>query len=379
MRHLVLVTALLVAGGGSGDPEAGRSASSAPPAAVTPAPTGTAPPRAAAAPSTPAASPTGSAARAVQPSVVTTGLAVPWGLAFLPDGSALVSERESAKVWRVTPAGARSVVATVSGVVPQGEGGLLGLAVSSTYARDRWVYAYYTSATDNRVVRFTLGSDAQEVLLSGIPKAGNHNGGRLRFGPDGMLYVGTGDASEPSRAQDKGSLAGKVLRLRPTGGAAPGNPFGTPVWSLGHRNVQGLAFDSAGRLWATEFGQNAFDEVNLVERGRNYGWPDVEGPEERAGFTAPKVVWSTADASPSGVAFAGNELHVAALRGTRLWDVPLRGAAAGDPVARYRGTYGRLRAVEPEPGGRAVWVTTSNCDGRGDCPSSGDAVLRLPL
>lgn len=330
----------------------------------------------------PAVAPTPSAApAAVVPRVLTSGLQVPWGLAFLPDGSALVGERDTARIHRVFPDGRRTQVATVPGVQPGGEGGLLGLAVSRTYTGDRWVYAYYTAATDNRIVRFRLSTPAQQqVLIRGIPKAGNHNGGRLAFGPDGMLYAGTGDAGDPSRAQDTGSLGGKILRIKPTGGAAAGNPFRSPVWTVGHRNVQGLAFDAAGRLWASEFGQNTFDEVNLISRGANYGWPLIEGRGTGGGrYTSPQVVWATSEASPSGVAFAGGELHVAALRGERLWDVPLSGAQAGTPVARYRGTYGRFRSAVTEPGGRAIWLTTSNCDGRGDCGSSQDLVVRVPV
>ncbi|HUR13878.1 MAG TPA: PQQ-dependent sugar dehydrogenase [Mycobacteriales bacterium] len=312
---------------------------------------------------------------------ITSGLEVPWGLAFLPDGSALVSERDTARIHRVTAAGSHSVVAAVPGVVPQGEGGLLGLAVSPSYASDHWVYAYYSAASDNRVVRLRLSAPAQQqVLLSGIPVAGNHNGGRLAFGPDGMLYAGTGDAGEPDRAQSTTSLGGKVLRIKPTGGAAAGNPFGNAVWSMGHRNVQGLAFDPAGRLWATEFGQSTWDEVNLIVKGKNYGWPVVEGKGTGGGaYVSPKVVWSTSEASPSGVAYGGGELHVAALRGTRLWDVPLSGTSTGTPAARYVGTYGRIRTAVLEPGGQALWLATSNCDGRGSCGSSKDQVIRVPL
>lgn len=350
-------------------PSSGEPSSVVPSAAPSPKVTATA---------APAPSPTETRVTA---RIITTGLRVPWGLAFLPDGSALVSERETARIHRVTAAGSRRVVATVRGVVPQGEGGLLGLAVSSSYASDGWVYAYYTAASDNRVVRFRLSSPGtQQVLLSGIPAAGNHNGGRLAFGPDAMLYVGTGDAGQPNRSQSTSSLGGKVLRLRPSGGAAAGNPFGNAVWSMGHRNVQGLAFDAAGRLWATEFGQSTWDEVNLIVKGKNYGWPVVEGQGTGGGrYVSPKVVWRTSEASPSGVAYGGGELHVAALRGTRLWDVPLSGSSVSTPVARYDGTYGRLRTAVLEPGGRALWITTSNCDGRGSCGGSRDRVIRVPL
>lgn len=371
---LLLVSAVAACADDDGSPRATPTAGSAT-ATVTLAPTVTPPPTTA-----PPTTPPPTTVR-VTPHVITSGLEVPWGLAFLPDGNALVSERDTARIHRVEASGARSVVATVPGVVPQGEGGLLGLAVSASYGSDRWVYAYYTAASDNRVVRFHLDSSASpEVLLSGIPKAGNHNGGRLAFGPDGMLYVGTGDAADPSRAQSKTSLGGKILRLRPSGGAAPGNPFDNAVWSMGHRNVQGLAFDPQGRLWATEFGQNTWDEVNLIVKGENYGWPAVEGKGTGGGrYVSPKVVWSTSEASPSGVAYGGGELHVAALRGMRLWDVPVSGTSVGTPRARYRDTYGRIRTAVLEPGGKALWITTSNCDGRGACGSRKDRVIRVPL
>jgi glucose/arabinose dehydrogenase len=309
---------------------------------------------------------------------VASDLEAPWGLAFLPDGSALVSERDSARILRVRPGEAPQEVATVPGVAPGGEGGLLGIAVSPDYRRDRLVYAYFTAAGDNRIVRFRLG-EAPQVLLAGIPKAGIHNGGRLAFGPDGLLYAGTGDASEGGNAQDRGSLGGKILRLRPDGGVPGDNPFpGSPVWSLGHRNVQGLAWDADGRLWATEFGQNRLDEVNLIERGGNYGWPQVEGTGGGGRFRDPVVTWPTSQASPSGAAVAGGTLYAAGLRGERLWAVPLDGrGGAGTPRALLVGAYGRLRHAAAAPDG-SLWVLTSNRDGRGDPSAGDDRVLRFP-
>jgi glucose/arabinose dehydrogenase len=198
-----------------------------------------------------------------EPEVVASGLEAPWGLAFLADGSALVSERDSARILQIAPGAEPRVVAAVPGVAAEGEGGLLGLAVSPEFASDQLVYAYLTTQRDNRIVRFRLGGGQPEVLLEGIPKAGIHNGGRIAFGPDGMLYAGTGDAAERGNAQDPGSLGGKILRLRPDGGIPADNPDpGSPVWTLGHRNVQGLAWDGQGRMFATEFGQNRVDEAN---------------------------------------------------------------------------------------------------------------------
>lgn len=314
-----------------------------------------------------------------EPEVVASGLEAPWGLAFLPDGGALVSERDSGRVLRVAPGADPQEVGTVPGVDAGGEGGLLGLAVSPEFERDQLVYAYLTGQGDNRIVRFRLGGGQVEVLLDGIPKAGIHNGGRIAFGPDRMLYAGTGDAAERGNAQDPGSLGGKILRLRPDGGVPADNPDpGSPVWTLGHRNVQGLAWDGQGRLFATEFGQNRVDEINRIERGGNYGWPEVEGTGGGGRFRDPLVTWPTSQASPSGAAIAGGTLYVAALRGERLWTVPLDGdGGTGEPAAVLAGSYGRLRHAAVAADG-ALWVLTSNRDGRGDPAADDDRVLRFP-
>jgi glucose/arabinose dehydrogenase len=313
------------------------------------------------------------------PEVVASGLEAPWGLAFLPDGDALVSERDRGRILQVGPGAQAREVATVPGVAAGGEGGLLGLAVSPAFERDRLVYAYFSAQGDNRIVRFRLGGGPVEVLREGIPRAGIHNGGRIAFGPDGMLYAGTGDAAERGNAQDPGSLGGKILRLRPDGGVPADNPDpGSPVWSLGHRNVQGLAWDADGRLFATEFGQNRVDEINRIEPGGNYGWPEVEGTGGGERYRDPLVTWPTAQASPSGAAIAGDRLYVAALRGERLWTVPLDGSGGtGQPAAVLAGSYGRLRHAAVAADG-ALWVLTSNRDGRGDPAPDDDRVLRFP-
>ena len=326
-----------------------------------------------------AAAPAVRAAASSAPRVLATKLQVPWGVAFLPGGDALVSERTTGRILRVDKDGGRAKVEMrVPGVnTDAGEGGLLGLAVSRTYAEDKLVYAYYTSDRDNRIARFALGGRPR-VIFSGITAAQIHNGGRLAFGPDGKLYVGTGDAGDTASSQDRRSPNGKILRLNPDGSIPSSNPFrGSPVWSLGHRNVQGLAFDRAGRLWAPEFGQNTFDEVNLIAKGRNYGWPMVEGRGTGGGrYVSPKVVWRTSESSPSGAAIVGSRLYVGALAGRRLWQIPLDGASAGTPRKLLDGAYGRVRSPAAAPDG-SLWVTTSNRDGRGSPTDDDDRILRL--
>ncbi|KWX00618.1 glucose sorbosone dehydrogenase [Carbonactinospora thermoautotrophica] len=326
------------------------------------------------------------AARVPTPRVAGTvaeGLTTPWGLAFLPDGSALVSERDTGRIKRVTSGGQIMTVGQVPGVAPGGEGGLLGIAVSPNYRRDRLLYAYFTAAEDNRVVRMTYHGGrlgAPQPVVTGIPKGHIHNGGRIRFGPDGMLYIGTGESGDRPLSQDLGSLGGKILRVTPEGKPAPGNPFNRAplVYSYGHRNVQGLAFDSGGRLWAAEFGQNTWDELNLIKSGQNYGWPHVEGKGDRPRYRDPVAQWGTAEASPSGIAIKGDVVYLAALRGSRLWQVPIQGDTAGKPREFFTREYGRLRTVEVAPDG-SLWVITSNTDGRGSPRRGDDRILRVVL
>jgi glucose/arabinose dehydrogenase len=314
--------------------------------------------------------------------VVAGDLEVPWGLAFLPDGSALVSERDSARIKLVSADGDVRTVGRVRGVQAGGEGGLLGIALSPSYESDNLLFAYFTAGDENRVVRMTYDGRrlaGQRTIFDGIPSAGIHNGGRIAFGPDGFLYVGTGEAGNVDLSQNRRSAGGKILRITAEGKPAPGNPFGnSPVYSLGHRNVQGLAWDASGQLWAAEFGQSTWDELNRIEPGGNYGWPEVEGRSDDDRFVDPVRQWSTDDASPSGIAIAGNAVYMAGLRGARLWQIPIPGGKAGEPKALLTGDYGRLRAVGVAPDG-SLWVTTSNRDGRGDPRSNDDRIIRLTL
>jgi glucose/arabinose dehydrogenase len=315
--------------------------------------------------------------------VLADHLEVTWGVAFLPGGDALVGERMSAKLLRVTPDGDVRTIGKVPGVHPEGEGGLLGLAQSPSYQKDHFVYAYLTAADDNRIVRFTLRHGRigmPKPIVTGIAKATFHNGGRLVFGPHGMLYASTGDAEVGSRAQDLHSLNGKILRMTPEGKPAPGNPFEhSLVYSYGHRNVEGLTFDRDGRLWATEFGASLVDEVNLIKAGHNYGWPAVQGRSHNPKFTNPKATKPTEQASPSGAQIAGGALYAAALRGERLYRFPLWSHGhVGRPNEYFKDRFGRLRSVQLAPDG-SLWVTTSNRDGRGNPVLTDDRIIRVPL
>ncbi|RLU96740.1 glucose sorbosone dehydrogenase [Streptomyces griseocarneus] len=318
---------------------------------------------------------------------LTTKLNSPWGLAPLPGGDLLVGSRDTGKILRVSEKdGAQSEIGSVPGVAAAGEGGLLGLALSPRFADDHLLYAYFTTASDNRIaqLRYDEAKPAGQRLgqpntvFQGIPKGQIHNGGRIAFGPDGMLYAGTGEAGERTPAQDPKSPGGKILRMTPDGRPAPGNPHpDSVVYTLGHRNVQGLAWDTDKRLWASEFGQDTWDELNLIEPGANYGWPEVEGRANHPGFRDPVLQWKPSEASPSGLAYAKGSLWMAALRGERLWRIPLRGASvAAAPQAFLTGEYGRLRTVVATDDG-GLWLTTSNTDGRGHPGGDDDRLLRL--
>ena len=305
-----------------------------------------------------------------------SGLDSPWSIAQLADGSILVDSRDTGQILEVV-GGATVPLTTIGDVAAAGEGGLLGLAPLSD-STGSWLYAYYTTASDNRVVRMaldgtpgahTLGAPA--VVLSGLPKAGNHNGGRIAFGPDGMLYLTVGDANQRDLAQSVDYLGGKILRIMPDGQVPSDNPYsGSPVWSLGHRNPQGIAWAADGTMWAAEFGQDTWDELNVITPGANYGWPVAEGFDGSTdGFTAPVAQWPTDDASPSGIAVIGDTVFMAGLGGERLWTVGFDGQSQ----EWFRGSFGRIRDVVAGAGNTLLLVT-NNTDGRGT-PRPGDDVL----
>lgn len=329
---------------------------------------------------------------------VASGLATPWGVDFLPDGRGVVTERDSGRVLVITPPevggngrttkdeGKVVEVGTIPETAPGGEAGLLGVAVSPSFASDGLVYFYVCTDDDNQVVRAKLDGDtlgATEPVLTGIPNGRIHDGGRLAFGPDGFLYVSTGETGDDQLARDRKSYAGKILRITADGQPAPGNPFGDAVWSWGHRNVQGLAFDDEGLLWASEFGDSKADELNRIVPGEDYGWPVVEGTGGPAKYTQPLLTWSTDEASPSGLAYTGGYLWMAALNGERLWRIKVADGQVSDPTAYFAGEkkgapgeYGRLRTVVRAPDGR-LWLTTSNEDGRGTPGADDDRILLI--
>ena len=358
----VLAGSLLLSGCAAASPEPS-------PSSQAPSPTSSAP--------SPSATLTASAAPLPRtPETYVDDLAAPWSVAFVGD-SALVSERDSARIVEIMGDGEVRDVARIEGVQHGGEGGLLGLAV-----RDAELYVYSTSGNGNRVERYPLrggpgswGLGSPTTVIDGLPAANVHNAGRIAFGPDGKLYVPVGDAGDRPAAQDPDAFNGKILRLEPDGSIPGDNPRpGSPVYSLGHRNVQGLAWDASGRLFASEFGQNTWDELNIIEPGGNYGWPVVEGDAGREGFIDPVAQWQTHEASPSGIAIVGDTVLIANLRGRVL-----RAVSVTDPsriVDHYAGEYGRLRDVALAPDG-AVWIVTNNTDGRGDPRPGDDRILRV--
>lgn len=312
------------------------------------------------------------------PTVVASGLRAPWSIAFYK-GTPLVSERDTDRIVAVGSNGAVSEVALIAGVNGSGEGGLLGIAV-----RDDYLYVYFTAGSQNRIVRYPLSGEganirlgAVQAILNGIPAASTHNGGRIAFGPDGMLYATAGDAANTARAQDMASLGGKILRMMPDGTVPRDNPFpGSYIYSLGHRNPQGIAWAADGAMYASEFGQNTWDELNRITAGANYGWPVVEGIATDSRYTNPLQQWSTATASPSGMAIRGSSIYIANLRGERLRQIPL--ATPATSVDRYAGEYGRLRDVVVTPEGQ-LWMMTNNTDSRGTPRPGDDRIVSIPL
>jgi glucose/arabinose dehydrogenase len=329
-------------------------------------------------PTSTAFGPTGAALPVGDPVEVASGLVAPWSVAFAGD-TALISERDTGRILELLPNGSTRVVGEVSASVPRGEGGLLGLAVDAEA-----LYVFSTNEASGRIERYELSGAPGELslgrprtILSDLPAANVHNGGRLGFGPDGMLYASVGDAGDRASAQDLDALSGKILRMTPEGDVPDDNPFaGSLVYSYGHRNVQGIAWSDDGTMFASEFGQDTWDELNVIEPGGNYGWPDAEGAGGGTGFIDPVQQWRPDEASPSGIAVAGETIFIAGLRGQVLIAVPVTDPASS--VDLFRGEYGRLRDVVSAPDG-TLWFVTNNTDGRGNPRDGDDRVLGVEL
>ena len=340
-----------------------------------------------------ARSQTSSAPGADSPEVVATGLESPWSIAFVGQ-TPLVSERNSGRILEVSAGGDVREVGRIDGVSASGEAGLHGLAVD-----DNRLYAFFAAGTENRIVRFDLLGEAGDLslgeeatILDGLPTANCHNGGRLAFGPDGMLYATLGDTGDRSSAQDEEALSGKILRMTPEGEIPDDNPFGDSlVYSMGHRNPQGIGWDDDGKMYASEFGQDTWDELNIIEAGGNYGWAEVEGIAGGNGdgtssggsdgtdngsgdFIDPVQQWTPDEASPSGLAVTDDSILIAGLRGERLHQVPLADLKSSSEL--WTGEHGRLRDVVEAPDG-SLLVLTNNTDGRGDPSAADDRLLRF--
>jgi glucose/arabinose dehydrogenase len=318
--------------------------------------------------------------------VLAKKLAVPWGIAFLPDGSALVTERDTARILKVGPGtdtATDSLKVTeaqrLAEVDPGGDGGLLGIAVSPKFKTDNTTYVYYSTVNDNRVAKLTLGGKLVPIL-TGIPRNLQNNGGALAFGPDGYLYVGTGDGSGAGTdAQNPKSLGGKILRITTAGKPAPGNPVKTsPIWASGFRNVQGFAWDASKRMYASESNQKTFGELNLIAKGKDYGFPKVEGTGTDSKLTNPLVSWPIADSSCAGVAVLERMIATACLLGQRVWLVNTsgNGTLIGQPQSVLTGEYGRLRALVTAPDG-SLWTSTSNTEEGASPKPDDDRLIRI--
>jgi len=327
--------------------------------------------------------------------VIAQNLDTPWAIAFLPASS----PGEISKLMLVTERAGRvrlvsfevllepNPVATISSAREIGEGGLLGITIHPNFSSNNYVYLYYTFAGDdnqtlNRVVRMTYKNqklENEEIIVDRIPGAPNHNGGRIKFGPDGFLYITTGDAQNPSLAQNTNTMAGKILRVTDAGIPAPGNPFDNAVFSYGHRNPQGLAWNENGELWSTEHGRSGvlsgLDELNLIEVSKNYGWPTIQGDETRAGMETPKLNSGSDTWAPAGAAFINNSLFFAGLRGQTLYEAVITNGEIS-LKEHFKTEFGRLREVVVGPDGM-LYITTSNRDGRGNPVPTDDKIIRV--
>ncbi|MDI3539820.1 MAG: hypothetical protein PWQ52_943 [Methanolobus sp.] len=322
-------------------------------------------------------------------SLVADELEIPWSLSFLPDGSSMIFTERPGRVRLIDNEEGllANPLLTIGEVEHTGEGGLLGITVHPDFENNSFIYVYYTYREDdrlfNKVVRYTENNRelaGADVIINSIPGGGNHNGGRIAFGPDGMLYITTGDAGEDFLAQDPGSLAGKILRVTDEGDIPGDNPFpGSPVYTLGHRNPQGLAWDEQGKLWSTEHGPLTRDELNVIKAGNNYGWPEITGDGTAQGMESPLIHSGVQTWAPSGAAYFNGSVFFAGLRGQALYEASVDTGDGTDNMElqeHFSGEFGRLRDVVAGPDGN-LYLLTSNLDGRGRPVSGDDRIIRI--
>jgi len=315
--------------------------------------------------------------------IVAENLNIPWEIVFLPNGDMLVSERPG----NLVRIGQNKTIIKIDGVKHIGEGGLLGLALHPQFKNNSFIYLYLTSEIkgkiENRVERYEINLDNnlirnKRLILERIPGADYHDGGRIAFGPDGFLYITTGDAGNPESSQNINSLAGKILRVDEHGLIPIDNPFDNEMYSFGHRNSQGIAWDNEGKLWSTEHGRSSpsgFDELNLIEKGKNYGWPEIEGDKEKEGMRKPIVhsghnyTWAPADA-----VYHNENIFFTGLRGETLYQYNIKQKTLQEYL-KYE--FGRLRALAIY--NNSLYISTSNKDGRGDIRSGDDKIIKIPI
>ncbi len=317
-------------------------------------------------------------------SIAAQNLQTPWEVVFLADGRMLITERPGT----LTLLYENGLRLPIADVFERSESGLLGLALHPDFAENQWLYLYLTYQTNsglwNRVERYQFdGTSLLEkvVIIDQIPGAPNHDGGRMEFGPDGLLYITTGDAGNASLAQDINSLAGKILRLNDDGSIPQDNPFGNPVYSFGHRNPQGLAWDEQARLWSTEHGPSGlgsgYDELNLIEIGGNYGWPEIQGDQTGEGMIIPILQSGGSETwAPGDLEIVGGKAYFVGLRGATLYSVPLDDIRPETVQRHFANEYGRLRALRLGPDG-LLYMGTSNRDGRGSIRDGDDKIFKI--
>lgn len=320
--------------------------------------------------------------------VIASNLEIPWDIAFLPDGSMLVTER-TGSLLHIQKSGTTTEIA-IKRAETRGESGLLGVVAHPNFSENRFIYVYMTAAgargeTENRVERYRFADGVltdEKMIIDKITGATYHDGGRMAFGPDGLLYITTGDATRGAIAQDKNSLGGKILRLKDDGSIPSDNPFGNAVYTYGHRNPQGLAWDASGQLWETEHGPTGesgrccHDEVNLLAKGGNYGWPTIIGDETKGGMQNPAAHSGDSTWAPASAAIIGNTLYFGGLMGEGLYEGTIEGSSLTNIKKHFDNEYGRIRTVKVGPEGY-LYLTTSNRDGRGNATDGDDKIIRV--